>query len=134
MKHAQADTITVDAPAYETVVTDKRRLKIILSNLISNALKYARKGNLHQVQVSYWKDPDKWWLKVSDNGTGIPEEYRPRIFDMFFRASNQSEGSGLGLYIVKESLEKLNGTIYMESRVGSGSSFTIGLPVVQDNR
>jgi signal transduction histidine kinase len=72
---------------------------------------------------------DKFFhLKIEDNGQGIASEYHSRIFEMFYRANEQSKGSGLGLYIVKEALMKLSGTIDLESAPGIGSTFTIKLP------
>ncbi|HLT71941.1 MAG TPA: sensor histidine kinase, partial [Cyclobacteriaceae bacterium] len=63
-----------------------------------------------------------------DNGQGIPKEHMDQIFNMFYRASENSEGSGLGLYIVKETLAKLVGTIHVESEMYKGSSFRVELP------
>ncbi len=68
------------------------------------------------------------YIKVEDNGQGIATEYHTKIFEMFFRANEESKGSGLGLYIVKEALMKLSGTIRLESTVGVGTTFTIVLP------
>ena len=68
------------------------------------------------------------YIQVEDNGQGIATEYHNKIFDMFFRANEQSKGSGLGLYIVKEALMKLSGSIKLESTLGVGTTFTIVLP------
>jgi signal transduction histidine kinase len=65
---------------------------------------------------------------VADNGEGIPEQYQNKIFNMFFRGTESSKGSGLGLYILKNALDKLNGTINVESAYGKGSKFTVFLP------
>ena len=69
-----------------------------------------------------------FYLKVEDNGQGIAPEYHNRIFDMFYRGNEQSKGSGLGLYIVKEALVKLSGSIRLESVPGVGSTFIVKLP------
>ena len=66
-------------------------------------------------------------MKVSDNGQGIVEHYLDKVFEMFFRATAQSEGSGLGLYIVKKVVEKLRGTIALKTLYGEGTTFTIVL-------
>jgi signal transduction histidine kinase len=66
---------------------------------------------------------------VSDNGTGISKDKLSKIFDMFYRGTEISKGSGLGLYIVRETIEKMNGTIRVESVEGQGTSFIIKLPV-----
>ena len=67
-------------------------------------------------------------INIEDNGLGIAEEHKSKIFEMFYRASEKSQGSGLGLYIVKETLVKLKGSIQLDSNLGQGSRFTIRLP------
>ena len=69
--------------------------------------------------------------RAGGNGVGIAEEYVDKIFKMFFRANADSKGSGLGLYIVKGALEKLEGTIQVQSRLGEGTEFTIEIPNVR---
>lgn len=112
-------------------LTDPNRLKVILNNLTSNAYKYHRldQPDPHIIFHAH-KTQHQVVINITDNGVGIPKDYHQRIFDMFFRASVQSEGSGLGLYIVQETLQKLNGTIRVESTSGLGSTFTVTLPVV----
>jgi len=107
--------------------SDYNQMKIILLNLIGNAVKY---HNLKQedpfIEVVFTRlSANKVMITVADNGEGIPEKSLPKIFDMFYRASTNSQGTGLGLYLVKESLAKLRGSISVESRVGHGSTFTI---------
>ena len=68
-----------------------------------------------------------FYIKVEDNGQGIDLEYHSKIFDMFYRANEKSKGSGLGLYIVKEALMKLSGSIQLDSTPGLGTTFTIKL-------
>ncbi|MFZ6008876.1 MAG: sensor histidine kinase, partial [Bacteroidota bacterium] len=63
-----------------------------------------------------------------DNGIGISEQLCPKIFDMFFRATERSEGAGLGLYIVRETVEKLHGSISVESTLGEGTTFKVKIP------
>ncbi len=112
------------------VTADKNRLSVVLNNLMANAIKYHDPGKHAQwidVQVSNSNGSIK--LQVSDNGTGIAPEYHNKIFDMFYRGTLQSKGSGLGLYIVKETVAKMNGTIAVESEPGQGSSFLITLPL-----
>ncbi|TAE48522.1 MAG: sensor histidine kinase [Cytophagales bacterium] len=67
-------------------------------------------------------------ISFEDNGIGIKEEYIKKIFDMFFRATDKGEGSGLGLYIVKQTIEKLGGSIEVKSEYGEGTLMTIHLP------
>lgn len=110
-------------------ISDRRRISIILTNLISNAIKY---HNHYQsspfVEVKVWKDADKALIQVIDNGTGISKEHHDKIFNMFYRGSTNNKGSGLGLYIVYETVQKLGGKISMSSEPGKGSSFEVTLP------
>lgn len=109
--------------------TDERRLTVILNNLISNAFRYqdGKKANRF-VSVEVHLDKYASTLVVSDNGIGIPAEHQQKIFDMFYRATTASNGSGLGLFIVKENIEKLGGKIQVSSSRGQGTSFTIRIP------
>jgi len=112
------------------ISTDPNRLKVIINNLISNAYKYHRFDQSDPfIIISALKKGDHVLLTVKDNGSGISKEHHTRIFDMFYRASESSEGSGLGLYIVKETLDKLDGSISVQSTIGEGSEFTVTLPL-----
>lgn len=108
--------------------SDYLRLKIILSNLISNALKY-KNGKTAQsfVEIVFEKNGGSHYIQIKDNGIGISKENQSRVFDMFFRATLQSTGSGLGLYIVKETVEKLGGAITLDSVPGSHTTFIVTL-------
>jgi signal transduction histidine kinase len=109
--------------------TDSMRLKIILSNLIDNSLKYCdRKKEKPFIRIEARERDDVKVIMVKDNGMGIDELYLDKIFNMFYRASEKSKGSGLGLYIVKETLNKLNGTIHVESTLGRGTTFVVSIP------
>jgi PAS domain S-box-containing protein len=112
------------------IKTDITRLNVVLNNLISNAIKYhdPRKDNRF-VKVSGKANDKSCYITIEDNGLGIVEEYQDKIFDMFYRASENSNGSGLGLYIVKETLEKINGRISFESKPMAGSKFVVELPI-----
>jgi signal transduction histidine kinase len=114
----------------EPLLLDKGRTRIILSNILGNAIKY---HNLRQddpwVEVKTELKEDFCVLTITDNGTGIPADKQDRIFDMFFRATDRSAGSGLGLFIVKETVMKLNGKIGVKSEYGRGSEFVITLPL-----
>ena len=113
----------------EAFYSDVFRLKIIFSNLISNAVKYldvAKQENQLAITVDIGAAGAK--ILFTDNGLGIEQQYQDRIFNMFFRATDQAEGSGLGLYIVKQAVSVLNGRIRLESKVGFGTQFTVTLP------
>jgi signal transduction histidine kinase len=114
-----------DAPIY----CDVYRLGIIFQNLISNSIKYQdveKSPSFIRIVADVTEEDIR--IQFSDNGMGIREEYLPRIFSMFFRATERSEGAGLGLYIVKESVEKLGGEITLDSTFNEGSTFNIRLP------
>lgn len=108
---------------------DRTRLATILTNLIANAIRY-HDGDKDRryVRLQCHVNGKSFFLKVEDNGQGIKPEYQAKVFDMFFRANEKSKGSGLGLYIVKETLVKLAGSVRLESAPGIGSVFTIKLP------
>jgi signal transduction histidine kinase len=111
------------------VITDSFRLGIIFNNLISNAVTYADPAKANRfVKLTCRILVNGIQLTVSDNGCGIHKDYLSRVFDMFYRASNLSKGAGLGLYIVKQAVEKLGGVILIESEVGKGTAITITLP------
>lgn len=108
---------------------DKSRLGIILNNLVSNAIRYqnAQLPNPF-VDIKIDTSDTETDIVVSDNGIGMSKDIQPKVFDMFYRVSNASVGSGLGLYIVKETVEKLNGKIALDSEPGQGSTFKINIP------
>jgi signal transduction histidine kinase len=110
------------------VETDKERLKVILHNIIGNGIKYSD-SDKPQSYLRIEAETEGMYdiIKITDNGIGIKKELQARIFEMYFRASDQSKGSGLGLFIVKEIATKLNASIIAQSTYGAGSSFTIRL-------
>lgn len=109
--------------------TDPSRLQIILFNLISNAIQYSDPYKSRSyIDISHEDLAKQCRLRVSDNGVGIDPNHHERIFDMFYRANGNSQGSGLGLYIVRETLDRLRGTIEVKSVVGQGTEFIITLP------
>ncbi|MEO5600259.1 MAG: HAMP domain-containing sensor histidine kinase [Cyclobacteriaceae bacterium] len=127
-----AETITFENKVSfaQPVLADKNRFSVVLNNLMANAIKYHDPQKENQwigVDVSNSNGAIK--LIVSDNGMGISNEHLDKIFDMFYRGTFQSKGSGLGLYIVKETVSKMQGTIRVESNPGKGSSFLITVPV-----
>jgi signal transduction histidine kinase len=114
-----------DVPVY----CDAYRLSIIFQNLISNSIKYQDVEKAQSfIKIIADVTEEDIRIQFSDNGMGIREEYLPRIFSMFFRATEKSEGAGLGLYIVKESILKLGGDITLDSTYNEGSTFNIRLP------
>jgi len=111
------------------LVSDRLRVTAIVNNLITNAAKYQRKDEVNPwVNVRFDAGETGATLTVSDNGEGIPEEKHQRIFEMFVRHSQNSTGSGLGLYMCKEMVERLQGSISLRSIPGKGSAFTVFFP------
>jgi signal transduction histidine kinase len=108
--------------------SDKMRLVCIFQNLLSNAIKYRNSRVNSFVDIKLNINELGAEIEVTDNGIGIDNVYLSRIFDMFFRASENSQGSGLGLYITKQVVNKLKGTISVTSEPQKGTSFFIYLP------
>lgn len=111
-----------------TFVSDASRLTIMLGNLISNSVQYRREGILSHVKIQIEVLPEKALITISDNGQGIEKQHLENVFVMFYRANEKSQGSGLGLYIVKEIIHKLNGKISMHSEYGVGTIFKLEIP------
>jgi signal transduction histidine kinase len=107
--------------------SDQRRIKVIFNNLISNAIRYSN-GNDPVIEIDVKINKGYADISISDNGAGIEKKHQKKVFEMFYRATDINAGSGLGLYIVKESVEKLNGEIDMVSDPGKGTKFFISLP------
>lgn len=110
-------------------VSDAYRLQMVLNNLVSNAIRYQDKAEEQPyVSISVQTCAARAAITIADNGIGIDEANHKRIFDMFYRVSDQSKGSGLGLYIVKETIDVLRGTIRMQSEPGIGTTFYLDIP------
>ena len=112
----------------KTIMADKMRLKIILNNLISNAIKFSEKQKEATIIFTSEKQNNRISISVKDNGPGISSEYLPNIFDMFFRGMHQNSGSGLGLFIAREAAENMDGNLIVESRESEGSKFILTIP------
>lgn len=111
------------------VKLDELRVKMVLNNLISNAIKYQdpeKPERFMKVQIT--ADPEKVSVVVEDNGLGIAREEQKKVFDMFYRSAQNQIGNGLGLYIVKEATEKMKGSIAVSSEKGRGSRFEVVIP------
>jgi signal transduction histidine kinase len=120
----------VEDDEYQTrIAVDKTRLRIILSNLINNSIKYQDVRKDHRtITIGIRSSRHEHSVSVRDNGIGIATEHVPKVFDMFYRASENSSGSGLGLFITQEAVEKIGGTIAVESKIGEGTTFTVKFP------
>ncbi|HVD97162.1 MAG TPA: hybrid sensor histidine kinase/response regulator [Cytophagaceae bacterium] len=110
-------------------VNDEFRIYVIISYLLSNAVKYQKKEEQHkEISISVQVNEKLARIKIHDNGIGIPQKHKDNIYKMFYRATTQSTGSGIGLYIVKETLEKLEGKIKMSSTENEGTEFELEIP------
>ena len=111
--------------------SDRNRLNTVIKNLIGNAVKYADETKPHSyVKVNVLRHGLDLVVEISDNGIGIEACNLEKVFEMFFRASEKTTGTGLGLYISREIMIKLNGNIKLDSEVGQGTTAKISLPVI----
>ncbi len=132
--HKQANNVT-DQIAFSLNVNqsvdfwgDSFRIEIILGNLISNAIKYQKPSSVDkEINVSVKVTPLDAQIIIADNGMGIFKEHLPKIYTQFFKGKHEP-GAGLGLFIVKEALDKIEGTINVKSDIDEGSIFTIRIP------
>lgn len=114
----------------ETIYSDSLRLKIILNNLVSNAIKFSDPLKFQQkISIHCGVVEENLKIQVQDNGIGIQPHQKDKIFDMFYVTLHEKRGSGLGLYITKETVSKLGGSIEVTSEVGQGSCFTLYIPL-----
>ncbi len=114
----------------EPLLLDKTRFFSVLNNLVSNAVKYndITKSEPY-IQILAYLSKDNLVVKVKDSGEGICDECKDYVFDMFYRGTKSSTGSGLGLYITKEMVEKMGGTIKFITQQGSGTEFIFTVPL-----
>jgi signal transduction histidine kinase len=124
-------TLQTDIPREMPLVSgDPMLLRQAITNLVDNAIKYTPSGG--QVQVKLSADNGAFQVAVSDSGVGIAPADQAHLFEKFFRVkqrgSTQVKGSGLGLAIVKSIIERHGGRVWMESRLGKGSTFFVEVP------
>jgi PAS domain S-box-containing protein len=121
--------IYLKVEAQKELYTDAIRLKSIVGNILSNAVKYFDPGKAEPfIRISVFITEEICELRFTDNGIGIESQYMDKIFDLFFRGTAQSQGTGLGLFIVKDTVQKLRGTIDVESVSGEGTTFIVNVP------
>jgi signal transduction histidine kinase len=127
-QNASSITLVYERDPTQVFKSDYSQMKLVLRNLIGNAVKY---HNLKQpspfIKIDFKRFADYVEISISDNGQGIKEENLSKIFEMFYRASDNAEGTGLGLYIVSEALSRVKGSISVESIYGLGTTFTVQL-------
>lgn len=130
---AKTKSISLDQTKFDSIefFLDEEMLKTVIRNLVSNAIKYTNPGGKIQIFVALKEDQVE--IMISDNGIGIPEETRKKLFGMASNISSpgtaNEKGSGFGLFLCKEIVEKLGGNIWVESQLGRGSDFKFTLPL-----
>jgi two-component system phosphate regulon sensor histidine kinase PhoR len=121
------------------IAADRIRIEQIFANLIDNALKYTKKGGVTiSVETSLEDGAKLVTVKIKDTGVGIDQKDIASIFEKFHRTrtavTTRESGVGLGLYIVKSFIEKLGGSITVQSKLGRGSTFIVTFPVLKNNK
>jgi len=128
--HQKSITIIKELPRNLLVFADKAMLSTILRNLITNAIKFTRPGG--QINILADKKPDDIMISIADNGIGIKKETLGRLFrideNTTTLGTQNEKGTGLGLILCKEFIEKHGGKIWVESEVGKGSTFSFNIP------
>jgi len=128
IKGADGISFQVEIDEQYPFYSDWQRFTTVLENLISNGIKYHTKAvSGRYLKLTGTSDKEELKLSISDNGIGIEAAHHDKIFDMFYRLPGTKAGSGFGLYIVKETLEKLHGTIEIQSEKGVGTTFIISI-------
>ncbi len=131
---AQQVTVTTDMPPSGVVAATPEDVRSIVANLLENAVRYNRPGGTVTVRVT--RHDGRVALEVADTGEGIAPDERERVFERFYRVdkarSRAAGGTGLGLALVRHAVQRLGGTITLDSEVGAGSTFRVELPVTQD--
>ena len=118
-------------PGLPMVVADEARIRQVLDNLVSNAIKYSPDGGT--IRIGGWHDEQGVTVYVADQGIGIPQDEQSRLFESFYRVDSglrrRTKGTGLGLYLSKTIIDAHNGTIWVRSEPGKGSTFFFTLPI-----
>lgn len=128
MNEAKEIHYEIDIQEQQPFYSDSLRFNTIMENLISNAIKYHKKNKTGRyIKITGKSDHKQLQLSIADNGIGIAPENHQKIFDMFFRLTSETDGSGIGLYIVKDAVEKMQGTLEIQSEKEIGTTFIINL-------
>ena len=129
--YARINNIEVNtklAPELPIIASDQAQLQQVFFNLISNAIDAIEKeGTIEVTSTRIGSDID---VRVKDNGPGIPQDQQRKVFDPFFTTKTSGKGTGLGLWVSYNIMEKMGGTITLQSEVGKGSTFTVKIPII----
>ncbi len=129
MPEAKGIKIDFSSNALVPLFSDPIRVKTILTNILSNSIKYSDRSKSDRfIRVTTDVSEKTCSIVIEDNGLGIEPQYLDKIFDMYFRAHTNLKGTGLGLYIVKDTIDRLQGTIEVQSQPGKGTKFFIEFP------
>lgn len=128
MDGIESVNIEMDVPEDVSIVTDRERIKVVLSNLLANAVHYRDPSKKSFIRILGSVSDGALYMEIQDNGIGIRKEHQERIFEMFYKAHDRSEGTGLGLYIVMETIQRLKGTIHVRSEYTEGTTFMLRVP------
>lgn len=113
----------------EVFYSDEAKVRVILNNIISNAYKFQKEEELHKkIDLSIKVHQGIALITITDNGIGIEKDHQKEVFNLFPRASHRNIGAGLGLYMVKESVDQINGQIQLESQINEGTVVEISIP------
>lgn len=128
MENASRIRFSIDVSVNDGFYSDYQRMSVVFANMISNAIKYHDFSKPDpKIALRVLADDDSASIIIEDNGTGIDPVHFPKLFDMFYRVSSAIPGTGLGLYLVKEIIDKLHGSVKVDSKPGIGTRFTITL-------
>jgi signal transduction histidine kinase len=131
IKAKKLEVVEEYAPDLPQILADKKITRILIQNLLTNSVKYTPESG--RIMISLSKDEKNYIIKVADNGYGIPDADKPKIFDKLYRAENvrekETDGTGLGLYLVKQIVEQAGGKVWFESEVDKGTTFYINIPL-----
>jgi signal transduction histidine kinase len=112
------------------LITNEMLLKIALQNIIENSIQFSKPSNSY-IKISFSERKDSFIIKIEDNGEGILDSIKHKVFDLYYRGSESSEGNGIGLYLVKKVMEKLKSTLHLESQIGKFTIIEIRFPKYQ---
>src|SRR5690606_42252 len=124
---ASNDPVIVADFKIDKIKYSRKNLRSIIYNLLSNALKYSSPERRPEIHLSTRLVEDFIWLTIFDNGLGINQESQHKVFNMFERAHQHVEGSGVGLYIIKRIIENFGGKIEIQSKENVGTNFYVYL-------
>lgn len=121
--------LNVQVEQQEVFYSDDAKIRVILNNLMSNSYKFQKEDELHKkIHLMVLVNNGKAIIKIVDNGIGIEEKHQKDVFKLFHRATQKNVGSGLGLYMVKESVDQMKGEILLDSKVEEGTMIEVHLP------